>query len=84
MIAKYLNVAMATDDTGVIVEAIGDMLRAHGMARVAAKTGLCREGLYRSFKGNMSPGFDTVLRALLVLDIHLVSKPQAVARLLRT
>jgi probable addiction module antidote protein len=80
MIAKYLNVAMATDDAGVIVKAMGDVLRAHGMARVAMKTGLRREGLYRSFKGNMSPAFDTVLRVLLVLDIHLVSKPQAVVR----
>jgi DNA-binding phage protein len=33
MIAKYLNVAMATDDAAVIVKAMGDMLRAHGMAR---------------------------------------------------
>jgi hypothetical protein len=32
MIAKYLNVALASDDAAVIVMAIGDMLRAHGIA----------------------------------------------------
>jgi probable addiction module antidote protein len=75
MIAKYLNVALASDDAAVIVKAIGDMLRAHGIARVSTKTGLRREGLYRSFKGHMAPGFDTVLKALLALDVRLVTKP---------
>jgi probable addiction module antidote protein len=75
MIAKYINVALATDDAAVIVKAIGDMLRAQGMARVSKKSGLRREGLYRSFKGHMGPGFDTVLKALLALDVRLVTKP---------
>jgi probable addiction module antidote protein len=75
MIAKYLNVALASDDAAVIVKAIGDMLRAHGIARVSTKTGLRREGLYRSFKGHIVPGFDTVLKALLALDVRLVTKP---------
>ena len=54
IIAKYLNVALASDDAAVIVKAIGDMLRAHGIARISTKTGLRREGLYRSFKGHMA------------------------------
>jgi probable addiction module antidote protein len=75
MIANYLNAALASDDAAVIVKAIGDMLRAHGIARVSTKTGLRREGLYRSFKGNTVPGFDAVLKALLALDVRLVTKP---------
>jgi probable addiction module antidote protein len=75
MIAKYHNVALATDDAAVNVKAIGDMLRAQGMARVSKKSGLRREGLYRSFKGHIGPGFDTVLKALLALDVRLVTKP---------
>jgi DNA-binding phage protein len=39
MIAKYLNVALATDDAAVIVKAIGDRLRVQGMSRVSKKSG---------------------------------------------
>jgi probable addiction module antidote protein len=76
MIAKYLNVALATDDPAVILKAIGDMLRAHGMSRVSKKVGLNREGLYRSFRGQARPGFDAVLKVLLTLDVRLVTKPR--------
>jgi probable addiction module antidote protein len=75
MIAEYLNVALATNDAAVIVEAIGDMLRAQGIARVSKKTGLRREGLYRSFSGHFGPGFDTVLKVLVDIDFVLVTKP---------
>jgi probable addiction module antidote protein len=74
MIAEYLNVALATDDTAVIVKAIGDMLRAQGVARISEKSGLRREGLYRSFEGHRVPGFDTVLKVLLALDVRLVTQ----------
>ena len=75
-IAEYLNVALATDDTAVIVKAIGDMLRTQGVARISEKSGLRREGLYRSFEGHRVPGFDTVLRVLLALDVRIVTKPR--------
>jgi probable addiction module antidote protein len=74
-IAKYLNDAFATGDSGLITKAIGDMVRAQGMSRFSQKVGLRREGLYRSFRGHMGPGFDTVIKVLLALDIRLVAKP---------
>jgi probable addiction module antidote protein len=77
MIAKYLNDALATGDAGLITKAIGDMVRAQGMSRFSQKVGLRRESLYRSFKGQMGPGFDTVIKVLLALDIRLVAKPSA-------
>jgi probable addiction module antidote protein len=77
MIAKYLNDALATGDAGLITKAIGDMVRAQGMSRFSQKGGLRRESLYRSFKGQMGPGFDTVIKVLLALDIRLVAKPSA-------
>jgi probable addiction module antidote protein len=75
MIAKYLNNALGTDDASLITKAIGDMVRAQGMSRFSQKVGLSREGLYRSFGGQMGPGFDTVIKVLLALDIRLVIKP---------
>jgi probable addiction module antidote protein len=75
MIAKYLNNALASGDVALITKAIGDMARAQGMSRFSQKVGLSREGLYRSFGGQMGPGFDTVIKVLLALDIRLVIKP---------
>jgi probable addiction module antidote protein len=77
MIAEYLNDALATGDTAVTTKAIGTMVRAQGMTRFSQKVGLGRESLYRSFKGNTSPGFDTVIKMLLALEIQLIVKPSA-------
>jgi probable addiction module antidote protein len=74
MIAKYLNDALATGDAALTTKAIGNMVRAQGMTRFSQKVGLRRESLYRSFRGEMSPGFDTVMKVLLALDIRLVAK----------
>lgn len=76
-IAKYLNAALATGDAAIITKAIGDMVRAQGMSRFSEKVGLRRESLYRSFKGEMSPGFDTVLKVLGALNIQIVAKTSA-------
>ena len=77
IVAKYLNVALASGDVALITKAIGDMLRAQGVSRISREVGLSREGLYRSFAGQMSPGFDTVIKVLLALDVRLVAKPSA-------
>jgi probable addiction module antidote protein len=77
MIAKYLNNALTTGDVAVITKAIGDMVRAQGVSIISQKVGLSREGLYRSFGGQMGPGFDTVIKVLLALDIRLMAKPSA-------
>jgi probable addiction module antidote protein len=75
MIAKYLNDALATDNAGLIAKAIGDMVRAQGASRFSRKVELRRESLYRSFGGQMGPGFDTVIKVLVALDIRLLAKP---------
>jgi probable addiction module antidote protein len=74
-IAKYLNDALSTGDPVLIRKAIGDMVRAQGVAKFAQKVGLRRDGLYRSFRGEISPAFDTVLKVLIALDIQLTMKP---------
>ena len=75
MIANYLNRALAMGDAVLITKAIGDMVRAQGMTRFSQKVGLRRDGLYRSFKGELKPSFDTVLKVLIALDIQLTAKP---------
>ena len=74
-IAKYLNDALSTEDPVIITKAIGAMVRAQGVTRFSQKAGVRREGLYRSFRGELRPSFDTVLKVLLALDIQLIAKP---------
>ena len=76
-IAKYLNDALSTGDPVLIKKAIGDVVRAQGVTRFSQKAGVRRENLYRSFKGELKPSFDTVLKVLIALDIQLIAKPAA-------
>jgi probable addiction module antidote protein len=76
-IAKYLNDALSTGDPIRIIKAIGAMVRAQGVTRFSQKAGMRRDNLYRTFNGESSPAFDTVVNVLLALDIQLVAKPGA-------
>jgi probable addiction module antidote protein len=53
LIAKYLNDALATDDSAFITGAIGNLARAHEMGAIAEEANVDRAGLYRSFRGDM-------------------------------
>src|SRR5258708_12696898 len=77
MIAKYLNHALATGDGIIIAQAIGAMIRAQGVTGVSQKIGLRRDSLYRSFRGYTGPRFETVIKAIVALNIQLVAKPSA-------
>src|SRR5579862_2596365 len=74
-IADYLNVALSTEDPFLITRAIGNMVRAQGMTRFSRKAGMRREQLIRTFTSDASPAFDTVMKLLIALDMHLVAKP---------
>src|ERR1035437_1545983 len=74
-ITKYLNGALSTCDPVLITKAIGDMVRAQGVAKFAQKAGMRRDSLYRTFSGETSPALDRVMTVLLALDIQLIAKP---------
>ncbi len=74
-IAAYLNKALETNDTAIIVKAIGNMIRAQNVSRLSRNTKLSREALYRSFSGQGKPGFENVLDVLIAMDVRLVAKP---------
>jgi probable addiction module antidote protein len=81
MLAKFLNDALASDDTIVFVKAIGDLIRAQGMTEVSQKTGLNRAALYISFGGNKQrgmrsmPNIDRVVRTVAALQLKIVIRP---------
>ena len=76
-IAKYLNHALSTADPVHITKAIGDMVRAQGVARVSRKSGIELTSLYRAFRGKANPTIGTILNVLIGLDIQLMAKPSA-------
>ena len=77
MIAEYLNQALASGDTDLLLSAIGDVAKARGMAQISRDTGLGRESLYKVFAAGAKPRFDTVLKVLRALGVQMHAYPQS-------
>ncbi len=74
-IAGYLSAVLEEDDPDALIEALGTIARARGMTEIARRSGLAREALYRSLREGAAPRFDTVMRVLRALGVHLVVEP---------
>jgi len=69
--AAYLRACLeeAPEDPALIAAALGDIARAQGMVRLANKTGLTREGLYKALSKDGNPSLGTVLKVLKALGL---------------
>jgi probable addiction module antidote protein len=76
-IAVFMAEALGSHDVGYISHALGVVARAKGMAQIAAKTGLSREQLYRSFSAKGNPTLKTTLAVMNALGIKLTAKTAA-------
>src|SRR6185312_9907475 len=74
-IALFLSEAFRTEDAGYIAHALGVVARAKGMAEVAARTGLSRVQLYRSFSAAGNPRLKTVLAVMGAVGVELAARP---------
>ena len=74
VIAEYLTAALEEPDPDVFLTAIGQVATARGMARIADRTGLGRESLYKALAPGAKPRYDTVLKVLQSLGVKLVLK----------
>jgi probable addiction module antidote protein len=77
-VAKYLNEALLTKDTFLIMRAIRAMVHAQGMTRISRKSAISRNVISTVFESEESPSFDTVLKLLFALDIMLMAEPAAI------
>ncbi len=75
VIAQYLNLALASGDTDLLLSAIADVAKAKGMAQIAQDTGLGRESLYKALSAGAKPRFDTVLKVLKALGVQMQAHP---------
>jgi len=77
MIQEYFAQVLENGDSDEIVDALGHIARARGMAELAAKTGLGRESLYKTFAAGSMPRFDTILKVMRALGLHLTTQHAA-------
>ena len=71
MMAEYLNDAFETRDCTIMAMAIGDMARIHGMSELSRETGIGLSFLFQSFRGEIMPKLDTLVKSLAVLGLEL-------------
>lgn len=79
MIAEYLTAAAEDDNPDVLLLALANVAKAHGMAKVAKAAGLGRESLYKALAPGSHPRFETIVAVLGALGVTVVvrgSKPQ--------
>ncbi len=74
--AEYLSQVLVDGDNEEFLRAIGHIAKAKGMAQIAKDTGLGRESLYKAFRPNAKPRFDTVMKVIDALKIQLNATPQ--------
>jgi len=70
-IAEYLNAALEDGDSSLVLAVLGDVAKAKGMSQLSQDTGLGRESLYKALTPGAKPRFETVMRVMKGLNIHL-------------
>jgi probable addiction module antidote protein len=70
-VAAYLDAIFEDGDPALIAHGLGIVARSKGMAKIAKKTGLGRESLYKALSKDGNPGFLTVLKVVQALGYKL-------------
>ena len=70
-IAEYMTAVLEDGDPDLLLAALGDIAKAKGMSQLAKETGLGRESLYKALSPGAKPRYDTILKVMRGLDIHL-------------
>lgn len=70
-IQEYINQILEDGDFEELSAALNNVIRARGISKIAEKTGLGRESLYKTFSPGTCPRFDTVMKVLHALDLDL-------------
>jgi len=71
MIGQYLTQVLIDGDAEEMVQAIGHVAKARGMATIANAAGLGRESMHKAFSPGAKPRFDTIIKVLRALGVEL-------------
>jgi probable addiction module antidote protein len=78
-IETYLQEAFETGETGVIANAIGNVLRARNITAISRETGITRETIYRAFSKEGNPTLATLTAIVTSLGFKLSIQPASAA-----
>ncbi len=70
-VVAYLNAVLEENDLSALYAAIGTVARSRGMTKVSERTGIKREGLYKSLNAKGNPSFATVCKVLQACGLRL-------------
>jgi probable addiction module antidote protein len=73
-IEVFLADAFETGDARYIAKALGVVARAKGMTKIARRTGLAREQLYRTLSENGNPTLETTLAVMKAIGFGMTGK----------
>ncbi|WP_426075612.1 addiction module antidote protein [Janthinobacterium sp. PSPC3-1] len=76
-VAAYMSEIVATGNAELFQSAMNDVVRAHGMGKVAAKADITREGAYKALREGSKPRFETILKMLDALGMQFAIVPKA-------
>ena len=76
-IADYLRLVCEDGTPAEIARALGEIARACGMTKIAAKTGLARPALYKALSGEGNPELATIAKVAEALGFRLALVPMA-------
>ena len=79
-IAAHLNKAFDTEDFGMILKALNEVMRAQNVSALARATGLRRDRLYKTFGGDIDPDFSRVLKLLEGFDAQVTIQPRKIEK----
>jgi probable addiction module antidote protein len=74
--AHYLNACLEEKDPLLILEALKDIARAHGVSRLAKRVSMSRTGLHKTLSRNGNPEFKTLIKILDASGIVMEFKPK--------
>jgi len=74
---RLVTNALESGDHQFLIDAIGTVARARGIAKVAAETGLTRQALYAAFGPKGNPTMSTIMKVLDTLGLRLELKKAA-------
>lgn len=76
----YLNAALEDGDKRILLKALRNVVEAQvGMSKMATKTKLTREGLYRMLSETGNPGLDSLEKIFHVLGYDLLVRRRELA-----
>lgn len=74
--SAYLKAALAeSDDPKVLLIALRQLAKAHGIARIAKEAQIERESLYRALSAKGNPRFSTIIAVVHALGLVLTVQP---------